>query len=245
MNWHSRYTQQASWTRDLRAYLFERTGLKSAGRFLEVGCGTGAVLSGIVSSASSHGLDIQFASLEDTRLNAPSAILVQGDALSLPYADECFDIVFCHFLLLWVADPLGAVLEMNRVASPGGNILALAEPDYSARLDRPEALSVLGKWQAQALQRQGADPSLGGKLADLFFRAGVEIVETGTIQRSGEAALTPAERELEWSVLEADLAGIVPDSELKKMKALDEGAWAAGERELYVPTYFAWGRKEV
>jgi hypothetical protein len=46
-------------------------------------------------------------------------------------------------------------------------------------------------------------------------------------------------------VLEADLAGFVPDSELKKMKTLDERAWAAGKRELYVPTYFAWGRKEV
>jgi len=245
MNWHSRYAQQASWTRDLRAYLFERTGLKSAGRILEVGCGTGAVLSGIVSPASSHGLDIQFASLEDARRNAPSALLVAGDVLSLPYVDGCFDIAYCHFLLLWVADPLRAVLEMKRVTRPGGSIFALAEPDYSARLDRPEALTVLGKWQAQALQRQGADPSLGGKLGDLFFRAGVEIVETGTIQRSGEAALTPAERELEWAVLQDDLAGLVPDSELKKLKALDEGAWAAGERELYVPTYFAWGRKEV
>lgn len=245
MNWHSRYTQQASWTRDLRAYLFERTGLARADRILEVGCGTGAILSGIESPARAHGLDIQFASLKQARLHAPSAILVAGDALSLPYADDRFDITFCHFLLLWVADPLRAILEMGRVTRPGGHILALAEPDYSARLDKPETLSILGRWQAEALQRQGADPSLGGELADLFFRAGVEIVETGTIERSGLDALTPAEREIEWAVLEADLAGFVPDAELQKMKALDEGAWAAGERELHVPTYFAWGRKEV
>ncbi len=245
MNWHSRYTQQAGWTRDLRAYLFERTGLESARRVLEVGCGTGAVLSGIKSPASSHGLDIQSAPLKDARLHVPSALLAQGDALFLPYEGDSFDITFCHFLLLWVTDPLAAVLEMNRVTRPGGHILALAEPDYSARLDKPETLSVLGKWQAEALQRQGADPSLGGKLAELFFRAGIEIVETGTIASSGVKALAPAEREMEWAVLEADLTGFVPVAELQRMKALDEDAWAAGQRELYVPTYFAWGRKEV
>ncbi|PIV25986.1 MAG: SAM-dependent methyltransferase, partial [Anaerolineae bacterium CG03_land_8_20_14_0_80_58_20] len=42
MNGHERYTQQARWTRDLRAYLFDKAGLRDARRVLEVGCGTGA-----------------------------------------------------------------------------------------------------------------------------------------------------------------------------------------------------------
>ena len=46
MNWHTRYLQQAAWTRDLRTYLFEKAGLADARRVLEVGCGTGAVLRG-------------------------------------------------------------------------------------------------------------------------------------------------------------------------------------------------------
>jgi len=245
MNWHTRYTQQASWTRDLRAYLFEQTSLKSAQHVLEVGCGTGAILSKVDSSGSSHGLDIQINSLLEARLHAPSALLAQGDALSLPYADGCFDVTFCHFLLLWVADPSQALSEMKRVTRLGGHILALAEPDYSARLDKPESLSVLGKWQTEALHRQGADPSIGAGLAELFFRAGIEIVETGTIERSGSAGLTPEDWNIEWAVLEADLAGFVPEREIRKMKVLDEQARARGERELYVPTYFAWGRKDV
>jgi len=245
MNWHFRYTQQARWTRDLRAYLFEQASLKSAHRILEVGCGTGAILSEVNSSGLSHGLDIQFTSLIKARLHAPSAFLAQGDALALPYADGSFDITFCHFLLLWVADPLGAVAEMKRVTRLGGHILALAEPDYSARQDMPETLSVLGKWQTESLHRQGADTSLGRGLAELFFRAGIDIIETGTIERSGSAGLTPTDRNIEWAVLEADLAGFVPEREIQKMKVLDERAWARGERKLYVPTYFAWGRKDV
>ena len=49
MNWHSRYLQQAAWTRELRTYVFEQAGISSANRILEVGCGTGAILSGLTS----------------------------------------------------------------------------------------------------------------------------------------------------------------------------------------------------
>lgn len=241
MNWHDRYTQQARWTRDLREYLFQKAGLTSASRVLEVGCGTGAILSEINSPASRHGLDLSRAALAETRLHAPRVSLVHADALSLPYADYTFDITFCHFLLLWVRDPLTAVREMARVTRPQGHVLALAEPDYSQRVDQPESLAPLGKWQAEALRAQGADPSFGARLAETFARAGIEIIETGTIQPSGNEA-SREEREKEWAVLEADLAASVPGEDIHKMKLLDEEAWKRGERVLFVPTYFVWGR---
>jgi ubiquinone/menaquinone biosynthesis C-methylase UbiE len=241
MNWHDRYTMQARWTRDLRAYLFEKAGLKTARRALEVGCGTGALLSDLQTSASLHGLDLAPAALTEARIHAPGADLVRGDGLSLPYPDYTFDVTFCHFLLLWVRDPLQAVREMARVTRPGGSVLALAEPDYASRIDKPESLAPLGKWQAEALRRQGADPSFGARLADTFARAGIEVIETGTIQRSGNEA-SREERENEWAVLEADLAGFIPGEDIQKMKALDEEAWVRGERVLYVPTFFTWGR---
>jgi ubiquinone/menaquinone biosynthesis C-methylase UbiE len=241
MDWHARYTQQAGWTRELREYLFKRSGLASAERVLEVGCGTGAVLSGIKTKAL-HGLDLLPASLMAARIHAPAASLTCADALSLPYPDDSFDITFCHFLLLWVPDPHTALLEMKRVTRPDGHVLALAEPEYSARTDEPPGLAVLGRWQAQALERQGADPRLGGRLAELFYRAGIELVETGAIQSRGEEAFSPAEWDLEWAVLEDDLAGSIPAEEIQHLKTLDAGARARGERALHVPTYFAWGR---
>jgi ubiquinone/menaquinone biosynthesis C-methylase UbiE len=241
MNWHERYTQQARWTRDLRAYLFDKAGLNAARRVLEVGCGTGAILSSMKTPASLHGLDLARAALAETRIHAPGASLVHADALSLPYADFAFDITFCHFLLLWVRDPLQAAREMARATRPGGHVLALAEPDYSARVDKPESLAPLGKWQAEALRGQGADPSFGARLADTFARAGIEVVETGTIQQSRNEA-SHGEWEKEWAVLEADLAASVSGEEIHKMKLLDEEARARGERVLHVPTYFVWGR---
>lgn len=241
MNWHERYIWQAHWTRDLRAYLFDKAGLNETRRVLEVGCGTGAILTKMTTPASLHGLDLAPAALTEARLHAPGAILVCGDALSLPYADFTFDITFCHFLLLWVSDPLRAVREMARVTRPGGHVLAFAEPDYPARIDKPESLAPLGKWQADALRAQGADVSFGARLAETFARAGIEVIETGTVRESGREA-SAEERENEWAVIEADLAASVPGEDIQKMKLLDEEAWARGERVLHVPTYFVWGR---
>jgi ubiquinone/menaquinone biosynthesis C-methylase UbiE len=253
MNWHKRYSQQANWTRDLRAYLFDKAGLDRASRALEVGCGTGAILCGIKSPASltctapnavrckCHGLDLDPAALAECGIHAPGVSLTRGDALALPYPDECFDVVFCHFLLLWVRDPLQAVREMRRVTRREGYVLALAEPDYASRVDKPGELAALGQWQMESLRRQGADPTFGARLAETFYRAGIELIETGTIQ-SPSGTRDANEREQEWEVLESDLAGIVPEEEIRKMKILDAEAWKQGMRVLHVPTYFALGK---
>jgi ubiquinone/menaquinone biosynthesis C-methylase UbiE len=240
MDWHKRYLQQAGWTRDLRAYLFEKAGARSAQRILEVGCGTGAILSSIDSPASLHGLDIDTASLASCHIHAPGAILTRGNGLALPYPDQTFDIVYCHFFLLWVRDPLQAVREMKRVASHGGHILALAEPDHLSRVDQPDALRVLGEWQVESLTRQRADPGFGARLAEVFFQAGITIHETGPIQTAGVEP-NAEELEIEWEVIQSDLEEMVDEADLQKIKLLDATARARGERVLHVPTYFAWG----
>jgi len=241
MNWHTRYAQQAKWTRDLRAYLFNKTKLDEASRVLEVGCGTGAILSEFPDHIPFHGLDLDPAALAECRVHAQAASLVQGNALALPYSNGSFDIVYCHFLLLWVRDPLQALLEMKRVTKSGGHVIAFAEPDYSHRIDKPDELGQLGKWQTESLIKQGADPGLGARLAELFFQAGIKINETGTIQ-SGDNEPSPDEWEIEWAVIESDVAGSVPGEDIQKMKLLDQQARARGERVLNVPTYFAWGQ---
>lgn len=241
MSKHSRYLQQAGWTRELREYVFEKAGLAGASRVLEVGCGTGAILSSLKSSARLHGLDIDGGALREAQVHAPDVLMTRGDALRLPYPAGCFDIVYCHLLLLWVADPLAALVEMKRVTCPGGYILALAEPDYTRRVDRPAELAAIGQMQTESLRRRGADVGLGGRLADLFDRAGVRIIETGALRDRGAASLTPDEHEKEWAMLESDVAGLMPDDEIRHFKILDAQARSRDERMLKVPNYFVWG----
>jgi ubiquinone/menaquinone biosynthesis C-methylase UbiE len=263
INWHHRYLQQAAWTSDLRAYLFDKTNLTQARRVLEVGCGTGAILSTLQTSASltctaphlsrntdagnamrckCHGLDLNAAALNEAHLHATTPFLTRGDAHVLPYPNQSFDIVYCHFLLLWVSDPLQALTEMKRVTEANGYVLAIAEPDYTARIDHPDELLVLGRLQNESLQRQGADISLGARLADLFFRAGIKIVETGVIQSRDNDALSSEEWQNEWAMIESDLAESVTKKEIARLKKLDQEARKRETRVLNVPTYFAWGQ---
>jgi SAM-dependent methyltransferase len=250
MDWHRRFLQQAVWTADLRTYLFERAGLNLARRALEIGCGTGAILPVLTAPSTVHGLDLDIARLVEAHCHVPSAILSSGNALALPYRSGAFDITFCHFLLLWVPQPLQALTEMKRVTRTGGSVIALAEPDYTSRVDKPAVLAPLGRLQTEALERQGADPGLGKHLADLFLEAGISIIETGPMKSNlvsvdevqpRQNLTKTSEWDMEWAVLEADLAGLVPEGELRMLKAVDGQARARHERVLHVPTYFAWG----
>jgi ubiquinone/menaquinone biosynthesis C-methylase UbiE len=248
INWHHRYLQQAAWTSDLRDYLFDKTNLSQARRVLEVGCGTGAILSTLKTSAALHGLDVDATTLSvgaqyiAPRHQAQNVFLTHGDGHLLPYSHQSFDITYCHFFLLWVNDPLRALTEMKRVTLSNGYVLALAEPDYTARIDQPDELAILGKLQNESLKRQGADISLGARLADLFFRAGIKIIETGAIQSRENDALSLEEWQNEWDVIESDLAESVPEKEIARLKKLDEDARISRTRVLNVPTYFVWGQ---
>ena len=242
IDWHARFLQQAAWTQPLRAHIFQRIGLEEGSRVLEAGCGTGALLADLPEAAIPFGIDKEPGRVMEAARHVPRARLTCSDVRCLPYADGTFAATFCHFLLLWVPEPLKALQEMARVTLPGGHVLAFAEPEYKSRVDTPAELAPLGRAQAEALLRQGADPDVGGRLGKLFQQAGISLVETGRLEEAGDRLPTQAEWQQEWIVLEEDLKSFVPAQELQRLKRLDLQAWRRGQRRLYVPTYFAWGR---
>jgi ubiquinone/menaquinone biosynthesis C-methylase UbiE len=243
MNWHQRYLRQAAWTRNLRSYLFERCGYSHVHRALEVGCGTGAVLADLPKAPTlAYGLELDRETIEEYRVHAHDALLTCGDALWLPYANDSFEITFCHFLLLWLGDPLRALREMKRVTAPPGYVIAFAEPDYGERVDRPQELAWLGQRQNEALARQGAALRRGVELAAIFQQAGIHILETGMIRPSEGGMLSVDDWESEWQALGADLDGNIAPHDLERLRQLDRRAMLLGKRVLHVPTYFVWGQ---
>lgn len=245
-DWHARFTQQAAWTHNLREYLYRAAALDRARRVLEVGCGTGAILSDLphYTAADVFGIDINHSHLRLAQAASPHAYLTAADAFALPFPNTAFDVTFCHFFLLWVKPPNAVVAEMARVTRPGGFILALAEPDYGARLDYPDPLAEIAYAQTDALRVQGADPLIGRRLSALFSQPGLKLLRSGILGAEWQPNLDPAQRELEWRVLEDDLRGAIPADKLAHLRELDEIAWQRGERVLFVPTFFALAQVE-
>ena len=241
--WHTRFRQQAQWTRSLRDYIFPRIGFDSARRILDLGCGTGALFDEFQSqsAASIVGLDIQRDHLRLASAHR-NVFLTEGDAHQMPCASGVFDITLCHILLLWVHNPVQVLNEMARVTRPGGTVLALAEPDYGGRIDYPPKLAPLGKWQTASLQAQGADPLTGRKLSGYFHQVGLKNVETGVLGGQWSNTPIPEDWRSEWAVLEADFAQTFKFAEnLDVLKKLDAQAWQNGQRVLFVPTFYAVG----
>jgi SAM-dependent methyltransferase len=246
-DWHRRFQQQARWTHSLRQYLYHKADLQSASSILEVGCGTGAILGELTDqfTAQIYGLDIHPDYLRLAVENSNSARLACGDAHSLPYQTGFFDCVLCHFLLLWVREPVRVMQEMARITREDGKILVLAEPDYGGRIDYPFELTQVGDLQTKALRGQGADPLIGRQIAWLLEEAGLGKIESGILGGQWQTSANRTEEfQGEWKIIRTDLAGLATDAELNRWQKIDEKSWKKGERVLYVPTFYAWGVKK-
>lgn len=241
---HSRYLVQATWTASIRAQLLNSIQISGAHKILEVGSGTGVISAEIAQrlQAESVGVDIDLSAAAYAQKIDPESMYLAGDGNHLPFQSAVFNVVVCHFLLLWVEDPEKILQEMARVAQPGGWILALAEPDYGGRIDYPRELETVGRAQIQALLDQGANPYLGRTLRSLFRSAQLTEIQTGLLGGEWQGRPDVDQLESEWETLVCDLSPLLPVLEIEQLKRIDHRAWENGTRVLFVPTFYAAGR---
>jgi SAM-dependent methyltransferase len=241
--WHRRYTQQSRWTADLRTYLVEQYGLISTDLILEVGCGTGVIASDMQqrTGAAILGVDKDFSALRFASRHVPGPKWIQARGEHLPFSSNSFQVVYCHFLFLWAADPLSILIEMRRVTRTGGVIIAMAEPDYTEREVHPDSLKRLSRLQQNSILTQGARPDMGGQLAPLFHQAGLHRIESGVIRHDPDRRLERSEWEAEWQTLKSDLLCISPDEDLTKDHQIFMEAGRDPRCSFYTPTWYAIG----
>jgi SAM-dependent methyltransferase len=99
---------------------------------LEVGCGTGFVLSAVAGAyphARLAGSEIFSAGLAVAAQRAPSAALMQMDARAMPYRDE-FDVVAAFDVLEHIKEDDAVLQGMFLALKPGGGLL-LTVPQHS------------------------------------------------------------------------------------------------------------------
>ena len=242
-DWHNRYKQQASWSRYVRQYLYKIASPNLGDKILEVGSGTGAVLSLVLEETGGQcfGIDIDLQSILFSANEHPNINHAAADGYHLPFADAGFGITYCHYLLLWITNPLKILNEMTRVTKSGGHVIALAEPDHEARIDYPPPLDELGKQQTKSLMEQGVDPIMGRKLTELFQSAGLKDITTGILGAQWTMSKNQKIDEIEWMMIQSDLADKLNPGILESYRKADTKARQEGERILFIPTFYAVG----
>jgi SAM-dependent methyltransferase len=120
--------------RDFVAWLDLPPGL----RWLDVGCGTGALSATVLDAAAPDavtGVDPSAGFLEFARAQLPDVRVrfEAGDALALPLAARAVDAAVSGLMLNFVPDQPRAIREMMRVVQPGGTV-ALYVWDYAGQM---------------------------------------------------------------------------------------------------------------
>jgi len=176
------------WSRRIAPPFLLWLNVPAGRRWLDVGCGTGALSAAILdhcAPAEVTGIEPSPGFLRAaTRTLAGRATIAEGNAMAIPLADRSVEVVVSGLVLNFVPDQPAALAEMVRAVAPGGTVASYVW-DYAGRMDMLRLF-----WGAAAdLDPAAADLDEGARfplcrpeaLTDLFAGAGLAAIETTAI----------------------------------------------------------------
>jgi trans-aconitate methyltransferase len=123
------------WSRKIAAEFLGWLARPSGLAWVDVGCGTGALASAILTTcepSSVSGIDSSdgFVSQARQRIRDPRVRFETGDASGLPWNPASVDVAVSGLVLNFVQDPEAMAREMRRITRPGG-MVAVYVWDYA------------------------------------------------------------------------------------------------------------------
>jgi ubiquinone/menaquinone biosynthesis C-methylase UbiE len=144
--------------------LLRTAALHQGARVLDVACGTGVVTRAAAErvgpTGSVTGVDIapDMIAVAKTVPTAGAPITWQeADAASLPFPDEFYDVALCQMGLMFMEDQTGALHELYRVLTPGGQVVINTPGRIQPRFEDMEQAIV-----------ENLDPRLGAFVSAVF-----------------------------------------------------------------------------
>jgi|SRR5690242_8763436 len=158
--------------------------VRGGAELLSVGCGPGVILQAAAAlhpGVTGTGVDISADRIQDAirrKGENQQLAFVQGDAQSLQFSSNTFDLVYCRMLLEYLPRKEAAVAEMVRVCKPGGRVL-LQDLDGQLLWHYPVDPVMQRGVEAvvAALSAGGFDPYVGRKLFWFAQNAGLSNLD--------------------------------------------------------------------
>ena len=127
------------WSRPVGAEFLDWLSIAPGGRWVDVGCGTGALSGSILEladPASVVGVDpsADFVELARTQVDDPRARFAVAPADRLPLETASADVIVSGLVLNFIPDLAAALAEMRRVGVPGATIAGYVW-DLAGRMD--------------------------------------------------------------------------------------------------------------
>jgi ubiquinone/menaquinone biosynthesis C-methylase UbiE len=175
------------WSRVAGEIFLDWLSLPTGLRWLDVGCGTGAftelVLDRCEPSAIS-GVDpapdqIAFAK---SRAGARHVDYRLGDALSLPFGDEEFDVAVMALVVGYLPDRAKAMGEMKRVVRHGGTVATYVWDGPNSGHPQQPLIDALKEMGLELSHMPGDQDRPINALKNLFDKSGLEDVTSRSIE---------------------------------------------------------------
>ena len=227
----------------MRRELYRRVRLASRKSVLDVGCGEGTItreMAGIC-KGKVLGVDIDSQMIAAAKDQPGKASFTTGDAYTLNFKKSEFDLITCHWLLLWLKKPEAALKEFRRVLKRDGTLLIACEPDFGGRMVFPESAS-LYKEIISALASQGANPLMGRKIPGLLSDAGFRAT-SGLYPGLWDGILSSVSLDSEIDWINTLLSGRMEKSRLAQ--ALSDLRQAHSEKKLLIHTPIFWAMAQA
>jgi ubiquinone/menaquinone biosynthesis C-methylase UbiE len=156
-------------------------------RWLDVGCGTGAFSELVVdrcAPAQVSAVDPAEDQIDYARTR-PAAARIDyriGEAQSLPYDDDAFDVAAMALVIVFLPEPLTAVKEMARVVKPGGTVATYMWDLLGQGFPLHPLMDALDRMDKDVPTLPGYPNTRMDALTHLFEAAGIAEVATRTIE---------------------------------------------------------------
>ncbi|MEJ2215883.1 MAG: methyltransferase domain-containing protein [Gemmatimonadota bacterium] len=187
--------------------------LRPGMRLLDVGCGPGSISIGLARAvAPGHvtGIDHDEKHIEAACRGAAAAGVTNvtfrvGDALSLPFENDSFDVVFENNVFIHLAeDAARAAVEIHRVLKPNG-LFAARDVDTDSVVwgHRTNAIRELNQLFVTWQRSRGSDTTLGSRLPDILREAGfADVVKSVSADTKGDPESVRSHAAITVSLLE-------------------------------------------